>query len=134
MNGETTEQSNNVFTTQAEKFKHTSACQKADGNCFLGQERSTDGGIHAKEITMSQVYCERLRNKRRGMLTSGVVLLNVNARPHTAARTRELLEHFNPHLVSSDYHLFTYLKIWLKSQRFNKNEELMEGVKTWLSS
>jgi hypothetical protein len=21
-------------------------CQKADGNCFLGQERSGDGGIH----------------------------------------------------------------------------------------
>jgi hypothetical protein len=29
------------------KFKQTSACQKVDGNCFLGQERSTDGGIHA---------------------------------------------------------------------------------------
>jgi hypothetical protein len=26
------------------KFKQTSA---ADGNCFLGQERSADGGIHA---------------------------------------------------------------------------------------
>jgi hypothetical protein len=24
-----------------------SACQKADGNSFLGQERSTDGGIYA---------------------------------------------------------------------------------------
>jgi hypothetical protein len=34
----------------------------------------------------------------------------------------------------SDYHLFTYLKNWLWSQRFNNNEELMEGVKTWLSS
>jgi hypothetical protein len=29
------------------KFKQTSACQKADGNCFLGQERSADGRIHA---------------------------------------------------------------------------------------
>jgi hypothetical protein len=29
---------------------------------------------------------------------------------------------------------FTYLKNWLQSQRFNNNEELMEGVKTWLSS
>jgi hypothetical protein len=24
-----------------------SACQKVDGNCFLGQERSADNGIHA---------------------------------------------------------------------------------------
>jgi hypothetical protein len=28
-------------------FKQTSAYQKADGSCFLGQERSADGGIHA---------------------------------------------------------------------------------------
>jgi hypothetical protein len=30
--------------------------------------------------------------------------------------------------------MFTYLKNWLRSQRFSNNEELMEGVKTWLSS
>jgi hypothetical protein len=51
--------------------------------------------------TMSQVHCETLtkmlwaiQNKRRGMLTSGVVLLHDNARLHTAARTRAL-EYFN---------------------------------------
>jgi histone-lysine N-methyltransferase SETMAR len=55
-----------------------------------------------------------------------------------------LLEHFNwelsdhpsysPNLALSDYHLFTYLKNRLRSQRFNNSEELMESVKTWLSS
>jgi hypothetical protein len=54
------------------------------------------------------------------------------------------LEHFNwelfdnppysPDLVPSDYHLFTCLKNWLGSQRFNNNVEMMQGVKTWLSS
>jgi hypothetical protein len=29
--------------------------------------------------------------------------------------------------------LFTYLKNWLGSQRFNNNEGLMEDVETWLS-
>jgi hypothetical protein len=30
------------------KFKQMlSACQKAGGSCFLGKERSADGGIHA---------------------------------------------------------------------------------------
>jgi hypothetical protein len=60
---------------------------------------------------------------------------------HTAARTRALLEHFNlelfehsPYSPASDYDVFTYLKNWLRSQPFNNNEELMEGVKTWLSS
>jgi transposase len=77
------------------------------------------------------------------MLTSGVVLLHDKAHPHTATCTRALLEHFNwellyhpPYssdLTPRDYHLFTYLKNWLGSQCFN-NEELMEGVKTWLSS
>jgi transposase len=75
----------------------------------------------------SEVYCETLkklhraiRNKRCGMLTSGVVLLHQNAGPHTVACTRALLEHFNwelfdlppygPDFAPSDYHLFTYLQ------------------------
>jgi histone-lysine N-methyltransferase SETMAR len=101
----------------------------------------------------SEVYCEThtqkncvgpaIQNKRREMLTSGVVLLHDNAGPYTitAALTRALLEHFNwelfdhpyysPDLAPSDYDLFTYLKNW---SRFNSNEELMVGAKTWLSS
>jgi transposase len=75
------------------------------------------------------------------MLRSGVlvVLLHDNARLHTAARTRALLQHFkwelfdhplySPDLTPSEHHLFTYLKKWLRSQRFNNNE-FMEGVKT----
>jgi transposase len=78
------------------------------------------------------------------MLTTGAVLLHDNARPHTAARTRALLEHFSwelfvhppnsPDLAPNDYHLFTYLKNSLGSQRFNNSEALMEGAKKWLSS
>jgi hypothetical protein len=78
------------------------------------------------------------------MLKSGVVVLHDSSRPHTAARTRALLEHFNwelfdhlpyiPDLAQSDYHLFTYPKNWLRSKRFSSNEEFMEDVKTWLSS
>jgi hypothetical protein len=100
---------------------------------------------------MSEVYCETLKKlhraiqkKRQGMLTPSIVLLHDNAYLYTAVHTQALLEHFNwklldhpsysPDLILSDYHLFTYLKSWLRSQRFNKNEELMEVVKTWLSS
>jgi histone-lysine N-methyltransferase SETMAR len=48
----------------------------------------------------------------------------------------ELFDHppYSPDLTSSDYHLFTYMKNWLGSQHFNNNEELMEGIKIWLSS
>jgi transposase len=99
----------------------------------------------------SEVYCETLKillrpiqHKRRGMLTSGIVFLHDNARQHTAARTRallklsnwELFDHpaYSPDLSPSYYHLFTYRKNWLRSQRFNNNEELIKCVKTWLSS
>jgi histone-lysine N-methyltransferase SETMAR len=80
------------------------------------------------------------------MLTSSVlvVLLHDNTRLHKSARTRALLEHFNWELFDhssysldlapSDHHLFTYQKNWLRSQRVNNNEEMMDGVKTWLSS
>jgi hypothetical protein len=135
------------------KFKQTlSAFQKANGNCFLGQERSADGGIHAtRDNNIRHVLqntkkklCMAIQNKRRGMLTYSVVFLHDNAHPHIAACTPALLEHFNwampdhpPYshdLVLCDYHLFTYLKNWLGSQCFNINEELMESVKIRFSS
>jgi hypothetical protein len=72
------------------------------------------------------------------MLTYGAVLHHDNT-PYTAARTWVLLEHFNyglfdQPLYSPELAPSTYLKDWLWSQRFNDNEELMEGVKTCLSS
>jgi hypothetical protein len=57
---------------------------------------------------------------------------------------RALLEHliwelfdyppYSPDLAPSGYHLLTYLKDLFGSQRLNSNEEMMEGVRTWLSS
>ena len=78
----------------------------------------------------ADAYCETVRklrraiqNKRRGMLSSGIVLLHDNARPHTAARTAQLLQQFrcevfdhppySPDLAASDYHVFMHLKKWL---------------------
>jgi hypothetical protein len=48
----------------------------------------------------------------------------------------ELFDHppYSADVTPRDCHLFTYLKNSLGSQCFNNNEELMEGVKTWLSS
>jgi histone-lysine N-methyltransferase SETMAR len=114
-----------IFTKETLKVQ-TNVCQKSDGNCFLGQEWSTDGGVHAsmdhnnvRSILQNTKKTRRvIQNSRCGMLTYGIVLHHNNAR--TAARTRALLEHFNwklfdhppysPDLAPSDYHLFTYLK------------------------
>jgi len=101
----------------------------------------------------SETYCETLKklhraieNERRGMLMSGVVLLHGNARPHTATCTQALLQKFcwdlfdhppySPDLAPSDFHLFSRMKVWLGTQCLcvKTNEELMDGVKDWLSS
>jgi hypothetical protein len=51
VNVEIKEQSKQSMHTHSpnkpKKFKQTSTCQKTDGNGFLGQERNSDGGIHA---------------------------------------------------------------------------------------
>jgi hypothetical protein len=80
-----------------------------------------------------------------GTLTSVLKLHHDNAHLHTAVHTRTPLnKHFNlelsddlplgPNLSQSNYHQFTYLKNWLRSQHFNNNEKLMEGVRMWLKS
>jgi transposase len=83
--------------------------------------------------------------ERRGMLTKGVILLHDNARSHTATRTDALVKLFNweifdhppysPDLAPIGYHLFTKMKVWLATQRFHTNEELMDesttGCVTW---
>jgi hypothetical protein len=76
------------------------------------------------------------------MLTKFVVLLHDNARPHTAACTNVLMKLFNweifdhplysTDLAPRDYHLFTKMKVWLGTQRFHPNKELMDGVNNWL--
>jgi hypothetical protein len=76
------------------------------------------------------------------MLTKGVVLLHDNSRPHTVARTNDLIKLFNwkifdhppysPDLAPSDYHLFTKMKVCLATQHVHSNEELVDGVNNWL--
>jgi hypothetical protein len=109
VNVETKEQSKQWMHTYSpykpRKFKETLyAYQKADGNCFLRKERNADGGIHATRdhnnvrSALQKTLKKLLRviqNKRYRMLTSNAVFLHDNARPHKAARTGALLEHFN---------------------------------------
>jgi hypothetical protein len=102
----------------------------------------------SKQWITSEVYCGTLENcvvpfRTERVECWGVVLFHDNAYTHTAVHIWALLEHFyweffdhhySPDLALRDCHPFTYLKNWLWSQHFNNFEELMEGVKTWLSS
>ncbi|GFV60698.1 uncharacterized protein TNCV_4180341 [Trichonephila clavipes] len=74
------------------------------------------------------------KNKRRGLLTSGVLLLHDNARPHSAINTQNLIRSFgweqiddppySPDLARSDFHLFRYLKEFLGGKRFDTADEV----------
>jgi hypothetical protein len=72
------------------------------------------------------------------MLTKVVVLLHDNARPHTAARTKALLQQFNweifEHPPLTDRTWRQAITIWLANEHFKTNEELMDGVKNWLGT
>jgi hypothetical protein len=113
---ETKEQSKQLMHTRSsdnpEKFKRTfSVCQKAMAAVFWGRKGVLMVEFMQKGTTItSEGHCETLKklrkatqNKRRGMLISGVriVPLLISARPHTAACTRALLEHFNWELFDS---------------------------------
>lgn len=155
VNVETKEQSKQWMHTHSpnkpKKFKQSYSDKKLMATVFWDRKGMllTEFMEPGTTIT-SQTYCETLKklrraiqNKRRGMLTSGVVLIHDNARPHTAARTRGLLEEFrwelfehppySPDLAPCDFHLFTKMKVWLGTQRFVVNEELMSGIRIWLN-
>ncbi|KAJ4447089.1 hypothetical protein ANN_09078 [Periplaneta americana] len=133
------------------KFKQTLSTQKVMATVFWDRKGVLllDFMPKGTKINANR-YCETLRNlrraiqnKRRGMLSRGVVLLHDNARPHTAASTRELLDQFgweifdhppySPDLAPSDFHLFTKLKDFLGGTRFGSDEELKKTVNTWLN-
>ncbi|KFM58915.1 Histone-lysine N-methyltransferase SETMAR, partial [Stegodyphus mimosarum] len=95
-------------------------------------------------------YCETLtklrraiQNKRRGMLSKGIVLLHDNARPHTAGVTQSLIRHFHreqldhppysPDLAPSDYHSFLYMKREFGGKRFGSDDDTKNAVESWLS-
>ena len=128
VNAETNQQSRQWMHTHSsnkpKKFKQTLSNKKMMATVFWDRKGILLTECMAPGTTItSEVCCETLnklrkliQNKRRGMLTKGVVLLlHDNARPHTAARTNALIKLFDweifdhppysPDLAPRDYHL-----------------------------
>jgi hypothetical protein len=133
VNDETKEQSKQLMhrhsPNKPKKFKQTlSVCQKADGSCFLGQERSANGGIHANwdhNNIRSVLWNTKRTVHDWPFRTKGVKCWYTHMRIHMQLL---ILEHcwsiskevvfppsLQPSLTPSDYHLLTYLKKWLGS-------------------
>lgn len=104
--------------------------------------------LEPNETINSQRYIQTLdklhqaiKSKRPGMLSSGVILLHDNARPHVSKATSdaltrkrwEVLEHpaYSPDLSPCDFHIFGPLKKFLKGQPFRSDEEVKTAVRDW---
>jgi len=85
-----------------------------------------------------------IKSKRRGLLSTGVLLQHDNARPHTARSTVdtiqdlsfECLPHppYSPNLTSSDFHVFGPFKEAIWGKPFRSDEEMQQAVHEWLRS
>ena len=100
----------------------------------------------------SATYADLLKNhlhtaiesKRRGFLSSGVLLQYDNARPHIARPTVatiqdlsfECLPHppYSPDVAPSDFHVFAPLKEAMGGKSFRTEEEVQQAVHEWLRS
>jgi histone-lysine N-methyltransferase SETMAR len=99
---------------------------------------------------ISASYSDMLKNhlrhaigsKRRGRLTTVVILQHDNARPHTAHATVatitdlhfDTLPHppYSPDLASSDYYMFEPLKEAMGGKKLCSDEEVQQAVHEWL--
>ena len=87
---------------KAKKFKQACSARKIMATVFWDRRGILLIDFLERGLTINaDAYCETVRklrwaiqNKRRGMLSSGIVLLHDNARPRTAARTAQLLQQF----------------------------------------
>jgi hypothetical protein len=88
--------------TNKEKLKQTISICKiicmmfSDRKCillveFLPQGSTINAGVYCGTLTELR---HAIQNKRRGMLSQGVVMLHDNACPHAAATTQDLIMTF----------------------------------------
>lgn len=108
---------------------------------FLPHGQTVTGDYYANLIFQLR---EAIKNKRRGKLTAGPLLLHDNAPPHKSRTARaairtsgfEELDHppYSPDVAPSDFFLFARLKKDLRGKKFSSDEELKETVDQWFAS
>ena len=85
-----------------------------------------------------------IKSKRRGRLSTCVLLQHDNARPHTARSTVATIQDlffkcfphppYSPDLAPSDFHVFGPLKEVRRGKSFRSDEEVQQAVHEWLCS
>jgi len=107
---------------------------------FLPQGSTINAGVYCD--TLKKLH-RAIQNKRRDMISRGVVMVHDNSRPHTAATQNlittfgwEQFDHppYSPDLAPNDFHLFLHLKSFLAGRRFHDDDEVKEAVTTCFAS
>lgn len=106
---------------------------------FLPRGMTITGQYYAGVLTRLK---DSIRQKRRGKLTRGPLLLHDNAPVHKSRIAQaalkdcgfEQLNHppYSPDLAPSDYFLFRQLKAALRGKRYGGDDEVKEAVMGWL--
>ena len=106
---------------------------------YKPSDTSITGAYYANVL---QSLRQAIKEKRRGKLARGVLLLHDNAPVHKAKVAQdaiqacgfEQLPHppYSPDLAPSDYYLFRHLKKHLRGTRFSDDEDLQWATEDWL--
>ena len=85
-----------------------------------------------------------IKSKRRGILSTGVLLQREYTRSHTARSTVVTIQDlsfechplppYSPDLAPSDFHVFGSLKVAMGDKSFRSDEEVQQAVHEWLLS
>jgi len=105
---------------------------------FMPQKTTVTGQTYANTITALR---DAIKEKRRGELSAGVLLLHDNAPVHMFAKSQAAIRQcgfqqlndppYSPDLAPLDYFLFRVMKKFLWGKRFSSDEEVKEAVMTW---
>jgi histone-lysine N-methyltransferase SETMAR len=105
---------------------------------FMPQKTTINGQTYANIITALQ---EAIKEKRRGKLSAGILLLHDNAPVHVSAKSEvairqsgfQQLNHppYSPDLAPSVHFLVRVMNKFLRGNRFSSDKDVKEAVMKW---
>jgi histone-lysine N-methyltransferase SETMAR len=95
---------------------------------FMPQKTTITGQTYANTITALR---KAIKEKRRGKVSAGMLLLHDNAPVHMSAKSQAAIQQcgfqqlnhppYSPDLAPSDYFLFRVMKKFLRGKRFSSD-------------
>lgn len=107
---------------------------------YLQAGTSITGRYYSNLLTKLR---SEIKNKRKGMLTKGVLLLHDNAPSHSSIVATQTAAHcgyqilphppYSPDIAPSDFFLFPQLKSALRGRHFQSDNDVISAVEGWFS-